>query len=400
MTNLVFDMNNMLFRSMFVLNGFGKAQYTFDSQREIDELMRKIAMDISFLIRLTNPSRVIIAKDDRSWRKNISIEENEGYKGTRKQSEFINWTNVFRVLDEFLEIAEDNGMIVSKIPDAEADDIVAMWKNELLYNQKQHVIMVSGDEDIRQLVDSTVDDNGKNVFACVFNPFKQGKNAARKLYVVPDLFNEWLNETEVSDIWNMNASIDVDKGDFKRIVETDDVRAEETDGTLIAMRKVFCGDDGDNIPAIYTWVKTTGSGTEKETRITNAPFEKIYESLKTSPDESIDHKILMQRKAKVLQGIHKVAKHEPPFDIEKRLERQIKLVVLDKDLFPEKIVERFEKEKEGHLTKPRPDIAGINMNTFLQGTRYVKVSKGGTGTGNESSIFKEIDRLTNSKSLF
>ena len=152
MTNLVFDMNNMLFRSMFVLGGFGAKQYTFDAQRETDELMRKLAMDMSFLIRLINPSLVIFAKDDKSWRKSIQIEENEGYKGHRKQSEHINWDSIFRILDEFLEICVDNGMIVTQIDTAEADDLIALWVDELLYNQKQHVIAVSGDEDIRQLV--------------------------------------------------------------------------------------------------------------------------------------------------------------------------------------------------------------------------------------------------------
>jgi len=400
MTNLVFDMNNMLFRSMFVIGGFGAKQYTFDSQREQDELMRKISTDITFLVRLINPTRVIIAKDDRSWRKKIDIEENEGYKGTRKSAEHINWDNVFRVLDEFLEIAEDNGMIVSKIPTAEADDIMALWRDELLFNQGQHVVLVSGDEDIRQLVAGYVNNDKKKVFSCVFNPFKQGKNAARKLYVWPKHFNEWINETEVADIWNMNASIDVDKSDFRRIVETDDVRVEEIYGHEIATKKIFCGDDGDNIPAIYTWVKTTASGDEKEVRITNAPYEKILESLRNSPNEFIDHYDLMERKDKILQGIRKVAKHEPPFDIEKRLERQIKLVVLDKKQFPEEIVEKFENQKEEFLSKPRLDISNVNMNSFLQGTRYVREKQGGTGKGTEAGIFKEIDRLNTNKQLF
>jgi len=408
MTNLVFDMNNMLFRSMFVISGFSN-KYTFDSQRETDELMRKITTDITFLVRLINPSRVIIAKDDRSWRKQINIEENEGYKGTRKSAEHINWDNVYRVLDEFLEIAENNGFIVTSIPTAEADDIIALWRDELLFNQGQHVIMVSGDEDIRQLVASYVTNDKKKVWACVFNPFKQGKNAARKLYVWPKHFNEWLNKTEEADIWNMNAAIDVDKGDFRRIVETDDVRVEELYGSEIATRKIFCGDDGDNIPAIYTWISKEKDGTPKidpktgepkVVRLTNSPYEKIIESLKTSPNELIDHYDLMERKAKVLQGIRKVAKHEPTFDIEQRLKRQIKLVVLDKNQFPEEIVKKFEEEKETHLTKPRPDISGLNMNTFLQGTRFVRAKQGGTGQGTESSIFKEIDRLSSSKSLF
>ena len=400
MTNLVFDMNNMLFRSMFVLGGFGQKSYTFDNQRETDELMRKLAMDISFLIRLINPSRIIFAKDDKSWRKGINIEENEGYKGTRKQSDYINWDNIFRIYDEFLEVMVDNGMIVTTIPTAEADDVMALWRDELLYNQKQHIILVSGDEDIRQLVTSTVDDKGKKIFATVFNPFMQGKNAARKLYVPERTFTEWLNETEVADIWNMNASIDVDKGDFCRIRDTERVRVEEVNGNLIAMRKVFCGDDGDNIPAIYTWMTKTATGVDKEVRFTVGKFEKLFESLQNSPGEYIDHEVLLQRKDKIVQGIHKVAKHKPTFNIEERLNRQIKLVVLDKKLFPESIVETFDEIKQDQLVRPRPDISNMNMNVMLQGTRYVKEKQGGTGRGTESSIFKEIDRLTSNKSLF
>ena len=77
--------------------------------------------------------------------------------------------------------------------------------------------------------------------------------------------------------------------------------------------------------------------------------------------------------------------------------RQIKLVVLDKELFPDSIIEDFNKIKEEHLVKPRPEIGNMNMNVMLQGTRYVKASKGGTGTGTEAGIFKEIDRLTNTQ---
>jgi len=405
MTNVVIDMNNMLFRSMFVLGGFGQKQYTFDAQREQDELMRKLAMDMSFLIRMINPSRVIFAVDDKSWRKGISIEENEGYKGHRKQSAAINWDNIFRILDEFLEICEENGMITTKIETAEADDVIALWRDELLYNQKQHVVLISGDEDIRQLVNMTYDDD-KPIFSTVFNPFMQGKNAARKLYVPEVEFNTWISQDEEADIWNMNAAIDIDKGDFRRIRDTEKVRVEEVNGNHIAMKKIFCGDDGDNIPAIYSWIakEKDGSpkidsktGEPKKVRITNAPFEKIYESLKNQPNEFVDHWTLINRKAKILQGIRKVAKHEPTFKIEDRIYRQIKLVVLDKKLFPDSIVETFDKIKEEQLLKPRPEIGNMNMNFMLQGTRYVKASAGGTGKGTEANIFKDLDKLANTQ---
>lgn len=398
MTNVVIDMNNMLFRSMHVLGGFsGGSRYTFESEKELAELMRKITMDMTYLIRLINPSRVIFAVDDKSWRKCIKIEENEGYKGHRKHSDSINWDNIFAILDEFLEIVENHGMIVTKIKSAEADDIIALWRDELLYNQEQHVIAISGDEDIRQLVKSHITKSGKKIFSTVFNPFMQGKNAARKLYVPEGEFIEWLNTEDVVDIWNMSASIDIDKGDFRRIRDTEKVRIEEVNGNLIAMRKVFCGDDGDNIPAMYTWMSETANGTPKELRLTNSKFEKILEDLQNTPDEIINHNTLLERKDKIFASIKKISKQTPNFKIEDRLNRQIKLVVLDKTLFPTSILTEFDELKESLLLKDRPDIGNLNMNMVLQGTKYVKAAQGGTGKGNELSIFKQIDRLTNTQ---
>jgi len=361
---------------------------------------------MSYIIRLINPSRVIFAVDDKSWRKDIEIEENEGYKGQRKVSALINWDNIYKILNEFLEICEGNGMITTKIETAEADDLMVLWRDELLFNQEQHVVLVSGDEDIRQLITAYKTDDNKKIFCTVFNPFKQGKNAARKLYVPEKIFNTWIEEDEEADIWNMNAAIDVDKGDFRRIRDTNDVRVEETDGREIAMRKVFCGDDGDNIPAIYSWISKDKQGNEvidkktgnpKVVRITNAPYQKIIESLKNEPNEFIDHWVLLNKRDKIKQSIHKVAKHELPFDMTERLMRQIKLVVLDPKLFPKSIIKDFEKIKMEPLLKPRPEIGNMNMNTMLQGTRYVKASQGGTGKGIESGIFKDIDKISNKK---
>jgi len=97
MINLLFDTNNIFFRSTFTVGQFGKAKYTFDNQTELDQLMRKVAMDVSAIIRSANPSRVIFAQDSKSWRKQIKIDENEGYKGNRKKNEFINWNKIYKL---------------------------------------------------------------------------------------------------------------------------------------------------------------------------------------------------------------------------------------------------------------------------------------------------------------
>jgi 5'-3' exonuclease len=390
MTNLIFDLSNIAHRSMFVISNYGAKSFTFDSQNEIDQLMRKLAIDVAFIIRLINPSRVIFALDDKSWRRSIKIDENDGYKANRTKSSFINWDNVYKALDEFAEIMQNYGMIVTKIKNAEADDVCSLWSYELQFNQNQHVIIVSGDEDLRQLVQFYPYDapNKKFAFTTVFNPFMQGKNASRKLYV-PKYFEEWMNTTSSVDLFNMKDAINVDKEDFKKIISGEKTKMEIIDGRMIALRKMFCGDDGDNIPAIYTWLNEKGV----EVRITNSKFEKIYEMLvKNNPSELMDHYDLLERSKEVMEALTKVIKQKPTFtDIHDRLERQIKLVVLDKEFFPEEITKKFEEVKQIELDKPRINYANLNMYNLLEGTKYVNERK----VENESPIFKEFDNMNN-----
>jgi len=385
MTNLIFDLNNIAWRSLYITSGYGSKQYSYDSQSEIDKLIRKMATDVAYIIRLINPARVIFALDDKSWRRDIKIEENEGYKAQRTKSAFINWDNVYAALTEFSEIIESNGMIVTKIPTAEGDDIVSLWTHELIDNQSQHVIIVSGDEDLRQLVRfKTLPFNNKIVFSTVFNPFMQGKNASRKLYV-PEYFQTWINETEIIDIFNMKGSINVDKEDFKKIISAEKTKTEVVDGEMIALRKIFCGDDGDNIPAIYTWLNDKGV----EVRVTNSKFEKIYEYLQDKIGNKIGTIEVYANTDKVLEAIKIVTKQNPPFDIDTRVERQLKLVVLNTLFFPSSIIEKFHEIKTINLEKPRTNYANLNMYNLLEGTRYVKERK----NDNEASIFKEIDKI-------
>jgi hypothetical protein len=383
MTNAIFDLSNMFFRSMFIVGGYGKKQYTFDSQKEQDQLMRKVATDVTSIIRTINPSRVIFALDSKSWRKGISIDENEGYKGNRKKSEIINWDNIYKIMAEFAEILKTNGFIVSRVDNAEADDLMALWRDELLYSQNQHVILISADEDVRQLVDVS---SKKDTYAVVFNPFTQGKNSSKKLFV-PSGFSDWLNDDQdIGDIFN--RSIDVDKEDFKRILN-DKVNLEEINGHEIALRKIFCGDDGDNVPSIYTWLNDNG----KKVRITDKPYQRIidYTGSKTWKD-------LLEKSEIIQDQLIEISGQKPPFEIKKRIERQSKLVVLDRTLFPTDIVDKFMQAIKEDLSADHISPQTWNMLSMLEGTRYVD-PKGKSSSGSEASIFGQMDRISN-KALF
>lgn len=382
MINLTVDISNLFFRSLYIVGGYKSDSYTFDNQFEVDQLMRKVCTDISFIIRQTNPSRVIFAFDSKSWRKSISIDENEGYKANREKSSTINWDNVYNIMKEFGDIIESNGFIVSKIDKAEADDIICLWNEELLFNQHQHNIIVSADEDVRQLVYFYPYEVGKNAFSVVYNPFTQGKAASKKLYI-PKYFNEWLNTSDNGDIFN--RSIDMDKEDFKQLRDTEKILLEEVNGNLIGLKKIFCGDDGDNVPSIYSWVVKDKKDEDKVMRITNSKYEKIVNLI-----EAKDYLDLHDKCDIIYEQISNIAGHNPSFKMIDRLNRQIKLVILSKTVFPEEIVETFENEKAKQLAKPNVSPQSWNMNSLLQGTRYVKASK---SKGSEISLFKDTDKL-------
>jgi len=390
-------------RSLFAISGFGSKSYTFDNQKELDELMRKVAMDTSYIIRGMVPGRVIMAVDDKSWRKSIEIEENDGYKGSRKKSEHLNWDNIYSIMDEFLSLSEEYGFIISKIKSAEADDVMTLWSHEFVLDKNEHLITVSGDEDIRQLVFSN-DSTDNLAYSTVFNPFLQGKNSSRKLYI-PPTFNSWLSkDDEEVSIWNMSSAINPDKETFKKIGVMDKTRFEEVDGRMIRLRKIFCGDDGDDIPSIFTWLidGKDKNGEQKTARLTESKFEKIYEELQSTSNVPLDYVHMLQKKDEVLTLLEKYTKQVPNFDIGTRLQRQIKLVALDPFVFPSEIKDQFEAEKTTNLEKPRIDVASITMHNLLQGTRYVSSTYGGKSknTGSEASIFGQLDRMNLNKKLF
>jgi 5'-3' exonuclease len=389
MINAIFDLSNMFFRSLFIVGGYGSKQYSFDNQVELDQLMRKVSTDVSQVIRVINPSRVIFALDSKSWRKDISIDENDGYKAQRTKSAYINWDKVFKIMGEFADILETNGFIVSKFDRAEADDLIALWKQELLFNQKQHIIIISADEDVRQLIQSYPLTSGKFVFCTVFNPFLQGKNASKKLFVPEKYWDEWILDADPGDFFN--RGIDADKEDFKRILNEPKTKLEKINGEKIVLRKIFCGDDGDNVPAIYTWINDKG----KEVRITDSKFEKIIDYIGiTSPQD------LMNKKSFIYDQLAIISGHRPSFKIEDRLKRQLQLVHLDPLIFPEEFVKAFKDKVAEEITKPQIYPQNWNMASILEGTRYV------TGNGKykkpttEASIFREIDRINLNKALF
>jgi len=397
MTNSVIDLSNIFFRSLFSMNKWGKETHTFDSEEDLSQLMRKVSTDLTQILRTILPRRVIITVDSSSWRKNIEIVENEGYKGNREKSGSINWTNIFELMNEFSKILDSKGFIVSEIKKAEADDLMALWTEEFV-RRGEHVILVSGDEDIRQLVDSHFKD-GDVSFVTLFNPFTQGKNASKKLFY-PKGFIEWTEgEAEVDQMSAFfdTSNKDIDKEDFRYILDNKNIQSVELYGPDISLHKIFCGDDGDNVPAFYTWnTKVKKTGKMKETRITPSKFKKIKEALKITHPLDLIEEAVPEKLEPILKKI--TEKESLGIDVKKRLDRQIKLVYLNSDFFPESINNIFNKKKDELLLKDKMLTNSINMKNILEGTKYLNTNYT-KSKSNQISIFADIDKIAN-KELF
>jgi len=189
-----------------------------------------------------------------------------------------------------------------------------------------------------------------------------------------------------------NRGIDVDKDDFKRIINDSKTKMEKVNGDQIVLRKIFCGDDGDNVPAIYTWLNDKG----KEVRITESKFEKIVDYIgATTPKD------LMEKKDHIYDQLVNISGQRPGFKIEDRLNRQMKLVLLDSSVFPEDLVKAFQNKVTEELSKPQVRPQNWNMVSILEGTRYVTAGGGKyKKPTTEASIFAEIDRVNLNKALF
>ena len=90
---LLIDGNYFVFSRLFVLPKPKTGQLLGDD-KQMSQFMRKLAIDFASEMRKLKMfvDDVILTVDSKSWRKDLYPESD--YKGTRKQSSDVNWTNV------------------------------------------------------------------------------------------------------------------------------------------------------------------------------------------------------------------------------------------------------------------------------------------------------------------
>jgi 5'-3' exonuclease len=365
--NLIIDGNYMFYKTLFIFGGYAKSGRVLESKADQEMFIRKIATDMSHAIRtFGNPTRVIFTIDSRSWRKEIEIEEG-GYKSNREKDESkIDWDAFYKCMNEFGQILQTRGFIVSKEERAEGDDLMYLWADRL-FSLGQDSVIITGDKDLTQCVKF----NGKN-FIVVYNP-----NSKSRKIVAPQGFSQWLKAEEY-DLFDASTFMNRSKDLIAEALSS--VPVEEIDAEYLIFEKVIIGDAGDAVPPVWTW-ESKG----KTFRVTPSKCQRMWEII-NNVEPVTDVMDLPSRPSEISLAINSTCKQNPPIKaIESRLERNIKLVYLDKRVIPADIQDAFENSFNDIATSKELSAKTYDMSHLLEGTRFIS-----GGRTFEADIFSQF----------
>lgn len=374
---LVLDWSNLLFRSLFMSRVFGDNN-NYDSEEDVAQFVVKFATDVIYQLKTFKPNNVIIATDSQhAWRKDILPGEN-GYKANRKKDDNINWDNIFNGANELIKIMSENELYFASVDHCEADDICAMCK-ELVFEKYQdyNIIIVSADADLRQLIEFN---KLSQQYCAVYNTTSRGKGGKRYFYVTQEM-KDWLDTSDQIDIFFSN--MDGNKQYLKDLF-TNNTNMELTveDPNNVVLSKIFCGDDGDNVPAFYEWWKDG-----KKMRISPGRYKKIREKCKF---DNVGQ--LLEKYTGIKKVIDEIVKRPvEDLDVKERLDRQMSLVVLNSEYFPQEI--KNYKESISYMLEniPSTNFWNLHPNTLFEGTKFEDATTKKKAL--QADVFKELDRF-------
>lgn len=225
--NLIFDGNFLIHKTFSIWSLYyqdSKKTAEENEQAVLDALtdkekrqvfLRKIIIDLCASVRRfsDNPDKVVIVIDSHSWR--YKLHDDYKYALTRIRASY--YKEFCAMIDYVEEYLRKKGLIVSRVPGAEGDDLLYLWS--IYFNQvlEEPAVIVTGDSDLRQIMNTNL---------AIFN--NNSKNL--HLYCTKDREVEWNERMEA------------------------DVLVEPTVPFEVILYKVIMGDKSDNIPKIKNGV--------------------------------------------------------------------------------------------------------------------------------------------------
>lgn len=329
---LIIDGNYFVHSRLFVLPRAKNEQLLGDRDGQ-EQFMRKLCIDFASEVRKMTPfiDQIVVAVDSKSWRKDLFPDAE--YKGTRVADNSVNWENVFSVYVEFQEILAKYGVIIHKVPGAEADDILFGWSTQL-NNEGKNCIVWTGDRDLIQLVNYNEATDAYTLWYY---------NSQRKL-IAFEGFQNLLDNAGTSNLSNDDmlfnmASNEVMgdklKEDFQTWIVKNSVQIEEVNCDDFIFSKILQGDKSDNIKSVVTWTKATSTGSIRNYSITEKHTLQILENYREiEGDFMVDHFFSPNRVNVVVDLIHKIVGKSSKDEIRIALYQNLDLMLLHFNTIP------------------------------------------------------------------
>jgi hypothetical protein len=425
---VIFDVNYLFNKSIHALsNGIGSTHFDGTDKickSELDRgvLIRKVVTDMTYALKNINSSNsynefpVILARDDRSWRKNESTE----YKGNRVKLESspIDWEGFYQTLNEFGSIADTRGYIHIKAEEAEADDVISVMVKTLnlagistvvisadadfnqitftpedldsnvgfniIFNNNSKSLKITAADGFFELIQkATLQKNNNNLFSETTESMLSLNDFLSEYKNLKDNINNVIHDKEKTQKNLINALITI-KNFAKKFSPS--LPLIEVDPILEEFNKIITGDSGDNVSALYSWkVK------ERNYSLTPKMSNSIYNSYKNYLfennyiDSTISDKLIIENYIKIsnphLKKFHEIIESFTHSNAEKldfmnfisKFEKSKQLVSLSVESLPERIVSRTLDIflQYFHIKNTISEPYGqLNKESFLRGTKY------------------------------
>jgi 5'-3' exonuclease len=385
---LIFDGNFFLHKTYFIgqkikfKNGKGNAfDFIQDPEGDKNLLLWKLAIDFASEVRRFEGviNRIVYTIDSSSWRKKFLDSD---YKANRVKSSDIDWGGIYDTHTEFAKALESMGITVSRIYGAEADDLIFGWSS-FLNQQGQNAIIISGDNDLLQLVNM---DKSSDANTLYYNKFD------KNMHSFPG-FESWLNQENLSttnDIFNMPIDILTNtKKSLRDIIKSNRMPINEVNTNEFIFKKVLVGDAGDNVPPLYSYTKETKAG-PRTYRVTDRQANLILDKFKSERihvnQSHFFNEELITRIAELATEVIGI-----PDNLESTIEKwklNRDLVYLHKSCIPQEIntsmFEHIEKEWKSVMNGTKINEI-MNKDLILENTTYTKEA---TTSFSEPSIMK------------
>ena len=388
---LIFDGNFWLHKTYFIGQKIKQGKpFNFIEEPEADKnlLLWKLALDFSAEIKrfegITN--RIVYTIDSSSWRKQFLDSQ---YKANRTKSSDIDWGKIYEVHDEFVKALEAQGITISRISGAEADDLIFAWSS-FLNQQEQNTLIISGDNDLLQLCNM---DRSSNANTLYYNKFDKNIHTFQG-------FKAWLGEDDKStsgDIFNMPVDlISNTKIHLRDIIRKGKMKIDEVNTNEFIFKKVLTGDAGDNVPPLYSYIKETKGGS-RNYKVTPNQADKVLDSFK-------ENRVFVNQShlfnEDIITDICKIAKEliKIPEDLETiktkwKLNRD--LVFLHKNCIPDEINTLMFAQVEEMFKKT---LSGSDIHNIMNKDNILKESSytpDNDNSFNDSSIFRTAMKPSN-----